>query len=100
MKNTTTTTINGHEITVTRLWTCDSIRRACIDNNLYTRGTCEEYERMFEMARNNDPTIENLYRVAQDINDHSKGQTVTNIMYILENEAIYKCFMIDGNEEA
>ena len=100
MKNTTTTTTNGHDITVSRIWSFHSVRSACIRNDLYTRGTCSEYDKMLDMVENTEPTVAALYEVAKDINDHSKGQTVTNIMYILENEAIYKCFMIDGNEEA
>lgn len=100
MKNTTTTTANGHEITVSRIWSFHSVRSACIRNDLYTRGTCSEYDKMLDMVENTEPTVEALYEVAKDITDHSKGQCVSNVMYILENEAIYKCFAIDGNEEA
>ena len=72
MKNTTTTTTNGHEITVSRIWSFHSVRDACIRNDLYTRGTCSEYDKMLDMVENTEPTVAALYEVAKDINDHNK----------------------------
>ena len=40
------------------------------------------------------PTLQDIYRVADDINRHSAGQTVTNIMYMLANNVIKSCFDI------
>ena len=68
-----------------RFWTTSDIRKVCIDNDLYTSGTNEEYEKMFKLAESLEPFAENLYLVAKDIEKHSEGQTVGNIMTILAN---------------
>ena len=91
--------MNNPDIKATRNWSDDSVRAACIGNNLYTRGTCEEYSRMLEMVEVMNPTYENLYTVARDIKEHSKDQTITNVMFILEHEAVITTFEIDGSDE-
>ena len=45
------------------------------------------------------PTVENLYRLAKDIKEHSEGQTITNVMFILERDAVTTIFEIDGSDE-
>lgn len=85
-------------ITTNRIWSVDSVRRACINNNLYTRGSNEDYEHMFSWVRRLYPNTENIYFISKDIYEHSKEQTVTNIMFILENEAVTTTFEIDGND--
>lgn len=93
----TKTTINGKEIAVSRYWSASDVRGACIDNDLYTAGDNEQYSKMLNYVRDNPPTLENLYRVACDICEHSKRQSITNIMFILENNAVMKCFSIDND---
>lgn len=79
----------------------DSVRAACVRNDLYTCGTNEEYMAMFLMVTNYPtPSDIGIYRVAKDIAEHSEDQTVTNVMYILANDAVYYTFELDGNEEA
>lgn len=83
------------KITERRLWSMEDIRRVCIDNELYTRGTNEEYGRMLEHAESLEPFTENLYIVAKDIEAHSKEQTVSNIMCLLVNKAVRIVYEIE-----
>ena len=46
-----------------------------------------------------EPTPENIYQVAKDIYDHSKNQTITNIMFILEKVAVNTFYFLDGIDE-
>ena len=91
--------MNNHEINAKRRWSFDSVRAACIRNHLYTGGTCEEYSAMLEMVETTNPTYENLYIVACDIKEHSDGQTIPNVMFILEREAVTTTLEIDGSDE-
>lgn len=86
------------EITVNRHWNVADLREACIRNNLYTRGTNEDYDHMFDHVRLFYPDFEALYLVAKDIYDHSVDQTITNIMYIIENEVVRTTFELDGKD--
>ncbi len=54
---------------------------------------------MLEMVETMNPTYENLYTVACDIKEHSDNQTITNVMFILEREAVTTTFEIDGSDE-
>ena len=54
---------------------------------------------MLRMVDLNDPTPEILYQVAKDIYDHSKNQTITNIMFVLEKEAVNTFYYVDGSDE-
>lgn len=84
-------------VTRSAWWSADSVRQSCIRNELYTCGDNDEYSAMLDYVRDNDPTDNNLLRVARDICEHSDGQTVTNIMYILYREAVYTTFCVNGD---
>ena len=88
------------EITRSRSWYSDRVRQACIRNELYTRGDNEAYSAMLDYVDSHDPTTRAMYEVAKDILAHSREQTVTNIMFILESEAVITTFAIDGDYEA
>lgn len=88
-----------HEIKARRFWSYDTVRSACIRNQLYESGTCEEYDKMLDMVKALEPTYENIYTVACDIKEHSDYQTITNIMFILEREAVITTFEVDGSDE-
>ena len=77
-----------------RTWTKDSVRRACIDNDLYTDGSNEDYAHMLQWVNRLYPNTENLYFIAEDIMAHSTGQTIANIMYVLANQAVTTTFEI------
>lgn len=84
------------KIIETRHWDVTDVRVMCIRENLYTRGTDKDYCKMFDIVRDNPfPTMENIHRVAEDINQHSEGQTVTNIMYMLSNNVVRRCYDIE-----
>ena len=80
-----------------RFWSMSSVREACIANDLYTYGDCEEYEAMLNKVKELAPTFENIYTVAKDIAAHSECQTVENVMYILENKAVTTTFEVNEN---
>ena len=86
------------EIKITRKWSLGSVREACIKNDLYTCGDCEEYDHMLNWVGRLYPSTENIYFIAKNIVDHSKDQTISNVMFILEKDAINTFFEIDGEE--
>lgn len=88
------------EITVNRKWTVQSVMDVCIQNQLYTRGDSEQYGSMLDRVRNLYPSTENLYLIAKDIYEHSKEQTITNVMFMLEKDAVITTFEIDGDDNA
>ena len=84
------------KIIETRHWNSLDVRAMCIREHLYTRGTSRDYDAMLESVEDElFPALEDIYRVAEDINRHSEGQTVTNIMYMLANNVIKSCFDIE-----
>ena len=87
------------KITEKKVWTASDVRSACIRNSLYTRGDNEDYGHMLDWVSRLYPNTENLYFIAEDIQKHSKGQTVSNIMYILANEVVKTCYEIEGENE-
>ena len=89
----------GVEITRKRTWFPTLVREACIRNSLYTRGDNAAYTTMLGNVERSAPTTEAMYMVAKDICEHSKDQTITNILYILESEAVITTFLINGEED-
>ena len=85
-------------ITRNRMWDSDTVRRACIRNDLYTCGDNEAYSKMLDMVDRTGPTTKAMYLVAKDIQEHSFEQTITNVMYILEHDAVITTFEIDGSD--
>ena len=85
------------KITINRQWSSSSVRAVCIENELYTRGDNEAYSHMLDCVNQFYPDTENLYLIAQDIEAHSKDQTITNIMYLLEKQAVATTFEIAEN---
>ena len=86
-------------IEMKRMWRASDVRTICIKENMYTCGDCDEYSNMLSFVSDHEPTIENLYTVAADIVDHSKYQTISNVMFILENEVVMKTFTLNGVDE-
>ena len=81
-------------------WSADSVRSMCIKHDRYTRGDNEAYSSMLDFVRENEPTIENMQRVAEDIVEHSDmscyglsfDECVEGIMFDLANDAITYSF--------
>lgn len=62
------------------------LRRVCIEYNLFTRGTNEEYEKFLAMADVENITTNDLVNMAKEIEKHSvimDGVCTEDIMYIL-----------------
>ena len=87
------------KIEATRLWSERTVRNVCVNNNLYTLGDCYEYEEMLTKVRGCHPTYESIFEIAVDIFNHSEDQTITNIMYLLENYAVFTFFEVNGSDE-
>lgn len=86
------------KISVNRKWSVSSVMGVCITNSLYTRGSKEEYNKILTYVQGHEPTYKNIYVVAKDICEHSMYQTITNIMFLLEQQAVTSTFEIDGND--
>ena len=99
MKRFSHTSYDEVEITRNRDWSFETVRQACIHNDLYTRGDCEAYDKMLAFVEKNPPTTKAMYLVAKDIAAHSKNQPITNVLFILEKEAIITTFLIDGQDD-
>ena len=61
----------------TRILTADALRQTCIKHNWYTRGTCREYEALFDKLHDGqghqiNMTTEKLVEIAEDIWEHSR----------------------------
>ena len=63
-----------------RKWDAEGIRSMCVSHHFYMRGTVAQYTDMLNYVKENDPTPENIYNVANDIlnyTDPNEDQTVT-----------------------
>ena len=78
-----------------RHWSRDTVRRACINHELFTHGTNPEYEQMLKKVESREPTTKALYDVAHVIQMNSEGFTVAEIMTILEREAVITIFEVE-----
>ena len=79
------------KIIETRHWNVLDVRLMCV-----RKGSDEDYCKMLDIVRDNPhPTLEDIYQVAEDINRHSEDQTVTNIMYMLSNGVVHRCYDIE-----
>ena len=60
-------------MTVTRIWSYDSVRGCCITNDYYTNGSNKDYADMLDYVHDHDePTEADIYAVALDIVLHSE----------------------------
>lgn len=83
------------EIIETVAWSYETVRECCIANNLYTCGTVRQYDQMFQMVMaKENPELIDIYNVAKDIAEHSEDQTVTNVMYLLNKDAIVRLYEV------
>lgn len=84
---------------ITTKFEFEKVRRYCIKNNLYTRGTCKEYDAMLENVHRheNNPDALCVEMIAEDIFNHSDFDTrydctaseaIDNILFDLPNECM------------
>ena len=86
------------KITAVRRWDMEDIMHMCINHNFYTRGDTRAYTKMLNYVKQKEPTPEEIYIVAVDILDHTdenEDQSITNIMYIIENEVVRTTYEIE-----
>lgn len=75
-------------------WHWLAVRNSCVKNDFYTRGSNEEYEAMLGMVMYNKYSDDKLREVAEDILEHSEGQTLENIMYCIYADAVNVFFEV------
>lgn len=78
------------EITEEIRWLSSEIRNMCIENDWYTAGDVRAYSEMLEFVELNEPTKLNIYKVAQDILEHSDDPElyVEAIMFVISNDVV------------
>lgn len=78
------------EITEEIRWLSSEIRNMCIENDWYTAGDVRAYSEMLEFVELNEPTKLNIYKVAQDILEHSDDPElyVEAIMFVIANDVV------------
>lgn len=74
----------------------DAVRGCCMLHGWYTRGNCEEYDRLLGMADGEEYSLNLLYRLAEDIYNHSaqEGLMIEAIMFSLSREAVDRFYFI------
>lgn len=78
------------KVEITKMWSCDRVREMCIRMNFYTCGNNKEYEEMLDYVyEHKTPDDSDIYTVAVDILNHSKDQTLGNIMYSLVRDCVH-----------
>lgn len=92
-------------IKVERMWDSYDVRNLCVRNRYYTRGDNDEYGRMLLFVSNHKPTKENIFRVAEDIFNHSninpeeygltKDDSIAAIMFDLSRSCVTEHFTIE-----
>lgn len=88
------------KITESRWWCYRNVIDLCVKNNFYTCGCNREYEYMLDFVREHEPTVQNLYKVANDILSHSNDEAnnnyvVTDIMMLLEKNTVLIDYFIE-----
>ncbi len=82
-----------------RFWSPESVRKTCIDNGLFTRGSNEEYAYMLNCVHHFKPTLENIEAIARIILTFSESNTIPSIMTLLVNHAVCIYFELIDEED-
>lgn len=69
-------------------WSAEEIRNFCLEEGYYTEGKVREYEEMLLFVDRNDPTPENIYKVAKNILDHSDSEHERGIEYLMRDISV------------
>lgn len=89
----------------TRRLDATALRTLCIEHDWYTRGTNEQYAKLFDRLYDEDGcninlTADKLFEIAEDIYQHSviEDYTVDTIMYVLAKASTYyfECREVDA----
>jgi len=92
-------------IKVERMWDSADVRNLCIKNRFYTCGDCEAYDKMLTFVRKNKPTANNIFKVAEDIYNHSdidldcygvsKDEMIAGMMFEISRKCVTEHFKIE-----
>ena len=89
--------LREREITVTSYWYPHEIRAMCIKYGYYENGTNDEYDMMLTFVDKEEPSLQNIYKVAADIWMHSRDLqddiTIDEIMVDV-NECVHTFFRV------
>lgn len=87
-----------------RVWSASKVRSLCVKRNFYTCGDNEAYGRMLLYVDKHNPSKENIFRVAEDIYNHSeidldeygceKDDMIAGIMFDISRECVSEYFKI------
>ena len=76
-----------------RVWSMKDVRRECVENNWYTRGTNKDYDKMLEFVSAKEPTNANMLKVASDILEHSNTEdSIDFILYCISNYCVKRFY--------
>lgn len=76
-------------------WSVTGLRDMCIRHNLYNRGTNEAYNNLLDSLMLREVTIQEMYEVAKNILEHTEDNTIENVMFLLNREAINTFYEIE-----
>lgn len=78
-----------------RMWSWYHVAKMCCDECYYTLGTYDDYNKVMNYVEEHpNPTDEDIYKVAKDIQEHSfdkeepEEEPVTDIMHKLANNVV------------
>ena len=87
-------------------WGMYEVRNMCVKHEYYTAGDCEAYEKILNFVEIHKPTTNNIYKVANDIFEHSdidldnygvdKDEMVAAIMFDINNECVKTRYRIEN----
>lgn len=69
-------------------WTAEEIRNFCLEEGYYSEGKVREYEEMLNFVDQNEPTPENIYKVAKNILEHSDQEHKRPVVYLIREISI------------
>lgn len=71
-----------------KTWDSGDLRQMCMRHNLFTRGVNADYYEALHFVDDNEPTIDNIYMLADFILNNSSDNELTNIMFLISNEVV------------
>ena len=81
------------KIKETRQWSMEDVRRECVENNWYTKGTNKDYEKMLEFVSTKEPTNANMLKLAIDISEHSNfEESIEFVLYCISNHCVKRFY--------
>ena len=84
-------------ITESRWISWDELRGICIREELYTKGTNADYDKLYKMCCNNDLSTADIVAMARDIEQHSETYlSVRNICFMIAQKCI--SIFVDEND--